>query len=102
MGKTADNMTHNKALTLRDALTKLLNLDENEYYHVAIRQTYPTLDNDDWTVYLYGNRQYTNFLLELATLAKAISDIVVDIQAGVGSYDAGTTSPNVLTAITLH
>lgn len=95
-------MTHSKALTLRNALATLLNLDENNIYHVAIRQTYPALDIDDWTVYLYGNRQYTMFLLELATLAKALSDIVNDIQAGVGSYDAGTTSPDVRTAITLH
>ena len=83
-------------------MTTLLNLDENDYYHVAIRQTYPALDTDDWTVYLYGNRQYTTFLLELATFAKALSNIVNDIQAGVGSYDAGTTSPDVRTAITLN
>lgn len=95
-------MTHSKALKMRSALTTLLSLDENDYYHVAIRQTYPALDTDDWTVYLYGNRQYTMFLLELATFAKALSDIVDDIQAGVGSYEAGTTSPDVRTAITLH
>lgn len=95
-------MTHSKALTLRNALSTLLMLDKNDYYHVAIRQTYTALDVDDWTVYLYGNRQYTMFLLELATFAKALSDIVDDIQAGVGSYDAGTTSPDVRTAITLH
>lgn len=95
-------MTHSKALTLRNALGSLLMLDKNDYYHVAIHQTYPALDIDDWTVYLYGNRQYSSFLLELASLAKALSDIVIDIQAGVGSYDAGTTSPDVRTAITLH
>ena len=95
-------MTHSKALTLRNALATLLNLDKNDYYHVAIRQTYTALDVDDWTVYLYGNRQYTMFLLELATFAKVLSDIVDDIQAGVGSYDAGTISPDVRTAITLH
>ena len=95
-------MTHSKALTLRNALSILLMLDKNDYYHVAIRQTYPALDTDDWTVYLYGNRQYTMFLLELATFAKALSDIVDDIQAGVGSYDAGTTSPDVRIAITLN
>lgn len=95
-------MTHSYALRMRNALATLLNLDENDYYHVAIRQTYPVLDTDDWTVYLYGNRQYTMFLLELATLAKALSDINDNIQAGAGSYDAGTTSPDVRTAITLH
>lgn len=95
-------MTQSKALTLRSALGSLLMLDKNDYYHVAIRQIYPALDTDDWTVYLYGNRQYTMFLLELATFAKALSDIVDDIQAGVGSYDAGTTSHDVRTAITLH
>lgn len=95
-------MTHSKALNLRDVLGILLNLNENEGYHVAIGKTYTELDIDDWTVYLYGDYQYSNFLLELATLAKAISDMVVDIHAGVGSYDAGTTSPDVRTAITLH
>ena len=95
-------MTHSKALTLRNALAKLLILDKNDHYHVAISESYPALDIDDWTVYLYGNRQYTMFLLELATFAKALSDIVDDIQAGVGSYDAGTISPDVRTAITLH
>lgn len=95
-------MTHSKALIMRNALATLLNLDENNYYHVAIRQTYPARDIDDWTVFLYGNHEYTMFLLELATLAKALSDIVINIQAGVGSYDAGTTSPDVRTAITLH
>lgn len=95
-------MTHSKALTLRGTLATLFNLDANEYYHVAICKTYTQLDVDDWTVYLYGNYQYSSLLLELATFAKALSDIVVDIHAGVGSYDAGTTTPDVRTAITLH
>lgn len=95
-------MTHSKALNLRDVLGILLNLNENVAYHVAIGKTYSELDIDDWTVYLYGDYKYSSFLLELATLAKAISDIVVDLHAGVGSYDAGTTTPDVRTAITLH
>ena len=95
-------MTHSKALNLRDVLGILLNLNVNVTYHVAIGKTYSELDIDDWTVYLYGDYKYSSFLLELATLAKAISDIVVDLHAGVGSYDAVTTSPDVRTAITLH
>jgi hypothetical protein len=95
-------MTHSKALTLRNVLTTLLNLDENDHLHVAIGKTYAVLDVDNWTVYLYGDYQYSNFLIELSAIAKAISDIVTDIHAGVGSYDAGTTSPEVRTAITLH
>lgn len=95
-------MTHSKALTLRNALATLLILDENDFYHVAIHQTYPNLEIDDWTVYLYGDHKYSGFLLELATFAKALSDIVIDIHAGVGSYDAGTTTPDVRIAITLH
>lgn len=95
-------MTHSKALTLRGALATLLNLDENVFYHVAIRKTYTELDIDDWTVCLYGDHKYSSFLLELATLAKVISEIVVDIHAGVDNYDAGTTTPDVRTAITLH
>lgn len=95
-------MTQSKALTLRSALATLLILDENDFYHVAIHQTYPNLEIDDWTVYLYGDHKYSGFLLELATFAKALSDIVIDIHAGVGSYDAGTTTPDVRTAITLH
>ena len=95
-------MTHSKALTLRNALTTLLNLDVNDHLHVAIGKTYSVLDVDDWTVYLYCNHQYSGFLLELATFAKALSDIVIDIHAGVGSYDAGTTTPDVRTAIKLH
>lgn len=95
-------MTHSKALNLRDVLGILLNLNENVAYHVAIGKTYSKLDIDDWTIYLYGDNKYSSFLLELATLAKFISDIVVDLHAGVGSYDAGTTSPDVRTAITLH
>lgn len=95
-------MTHSKALNLRDVLGILLNLNENVAYHVAIGKTYSELDIDDWTVYLYGDYKYSSFLLELATLAKVISDIVVDLHAGVGSYDAGTTTPDVRTAITLH
>lgn len=95
-------MTHSKALTLRNALATLLNLDANDYLHVAIGKTYSVLEVDDWTVYLYGDYQYSSCLLELASIAKALSDIVVDIHAGVGIYDAGTTSPDVRTAITLH
>ena len=95
-------MTHSKALTLRNALTTLLNLDVNDHLHVAIGKTYSVLDVDDWTVYLYGDYQYSNFLIELSAIAKAISDIVNDIYAGVGSYDAGTTSPDARIAITLH
>lgn len=87
---------------MREVLATLLNLDKNIAYHVAIGKTYSELDIDDWTVYLYGDYKYSSFLLELASLAKAISDIVIDIQAGVSSYDAGTTSPDVRTAITLH
>ena len=95
-------MTHSKALTLRNALTTLLNLDVNDHLHVAIGKIYSVLNVDDWTVYLYGDYQYSNFLIELATIANAISNIVADIHSGIGIYDAGTTSPDVRTAITLH
>lgn len=95
-------MTHTEALKYRDVLDWLFNQSEPITLHVAIRKTYPSLDQDDWTVYVFANHKNSLFLLDAARLLSIIADICTSYHASTGEYDAGTTEPDIRTAITLH
>ena len=95
-------MTHTEALKYRDVLDWLLNQSEPITLHVAIGKTYPALDCDEWTVYVFADHKNSTFLLDAARLLSIIADINNSYHASTGEYDAGTTSPDVRTAITLH
>lgn len=95
-------MTHTKALELRDILNYLFTLGNNQYYFVAIRKTYPTIDSSEWEVCLYGGVKDSSFLIDLGTLAKAIDSIVPQFRAYVGTYDAGTTSEDLRTCFIIR
>lgn len=95
-------MTHTEALKYRDVLDWLFNQSEPITLHVAIGKTYPALDCDEWTVYVFADHKNSTFLLDAARLLSIIADINNSYHASTGEYDAGTTSPDVRTAITLH
>ena len=94
-------MTHTEALKYRDVLDWLFNQSEPITLHVAIGKTYPALDFDEWTVYVFADHKNSTFLLDAARLLSTIADINNRCHASTGEYDAGTTSPDVRTAITL-
>lgn len=95
-------MTRYDALRIRGFLTWLFNKDEERFLYAAIAKTYKQVDADDWTVYIYGDNEESIFLVEAATLCNALENIFSSYHASIGHYDAGTTSPDVRTAITLH
>ena len=95
-------MTQQQALKYRNVLAWLFNQSEPITLHVAIEKTFSTLDVDEWTVYVYANHKNSCFLLDAARLLSVISDISNGYTASTGQYDAGTTEPDIRTAITLH
>ena len=95
-------MTHKLALQLRNTLHTLFTMNEIQCYFVAIRKQYPHLDTDDWEVCLYGSTEHSLFLINMATLANALADIVVSLHAGVSTYDAGTTETDERVCITIR
>ena len=95
-------MTHTEALKYRDVLDWLFNQSEPITLHVAIGKTYPSLDCDEWTVYVFSDHKNSTFLLDAARLLSIIADINNSYIASTGEYDAGTTETDIRTAITLH
>ena len=95
-------MTQKLALQLRNTLHTLFTMNETQCYYVAIRKQYPHLDTDDWELCLYGSTEHSLFLINLATLANALAEIVVSLHASVGTSDAGTTEPDERVCITIH
>lgn len=95
-------MTHTAALKYRDVLDWLFNQSEPITLHVAIGKTYPALDCDEWTVYVFADHKNSTFLLDAARLLSIIADINHSYHASTGEYDAGTTETDIRTAITLH
>lgn len=95
-------MTHELALKLRDTFHVLFTMSEPQVYFVAIRKTYPRLDDDNWEVCLYGATNLSSFLLPLGTLAHTLDRMIPELIAGIDTYDAGTTEPDKRTCITLH
>ena len=95
-------MTHTEALKYRDVLDWLFNQSEPITLHVAIGKTYPALDCDEWTVYVFADHKNSTFLLDAARLLSIIAYINNSFQASTGEYDAGTTETDIRIAITLH
>lgn len=95
-------MIQKDALKVRGFLSWLFDKDPQPYLHVAIKKTHSSLDVDDWTVYIYGNHKESSFIIEAATLCKALEDMRVDFQASIGHYDAGTTEPDIRCAAILR
>ena len=95
-------MTHDLALRMRNLFQKLFDQNETDCYYCAIRRTYETFDDGDYTLCLYGNTEYSIFLIELASLAQALDSICNKLHAGVGTYNKGTTEEDIVTCITLH
>lgn len=102
MGKTADIMTHELALQLRNTFHAIFTLTEPQVYFAAIRKTYPNLDDDDWELCLYGKHSQSVFLLPLATLGHTLDSMIPELIAGIDNYDAGTTEEDLRACITLH
>lgn len=102
MGQTAEIMTHELALKLRDMLDTLFTLSKTQCYYVAIRKTYPALNDEDWEVCLYCAYRHSTFLLPLATLAHTLDSMIPELNAGIDTYDVGTTDEDKRTCITLH
>lgn len=95
-------MKHIVALKYRNVLHWLFNQSEPITLHVAIGKTYPALDCDEWTVYVFADHKNSTFLLDAARLLSIIADICTSCHASTGEYDAGTTETDIRTAITLH
>lgn len=95
-------MTHELALKMRNTFHALFTLSEPQVYFVAIRKTYPKLDDEDWEVCLYGKYSQSVFLLPLATLGHTIDRMIPELHAGIDNYDAGTTEKDIRACITLH
>lgn len=95
-------MTHELALKLRNTFDAIFKMSEPQVYFVAIRKTYPRLDDDNWEVCLYGHTNLSSFLLPLGTLAHTLDRMIPELLAGIATYDAGTTEPDKRTCITLH
>lgn len=87
---------------MRNLLQTLFDENETDAYYCAIRKTYPSLDDEDYTLCLYGNIKHSLFLVNLAALANAMECICTKMHAGVSEYDRGTTESNIVTCITLH
>lgn len=102
MGKTAENMTHKKALEMRKFLDGLFSNKSLQVYFVAIKKTYYVLPTDDWSVFLYGQHKKSSFLVELATLAHAIETISDELHTRISTYDAGTTEPDERVAVEIY
>lgn len=102
MGETADIMTRKDALKIRSFLAWLLEKDENQYHYVAIAKTHKWVDDDDWSVFIYGNHEETSFTVDGALLFKALENIVISFSSKIGHYDAGTTKPDIRCAAILR
>lgn len=102
MGKTAENMTHQKALEMRNFLDGLFSKKGLQVYFVAIKKTYEVLPTNDWSVFLYGPNKHSSFLVELATLAHAIETISDELYTRISEYDAGTTEPDKRVAVEIY
>ena len=87
---------------MRNLLQTLFDQNETECYHCAIRRTYETIDDGDYTLCLYGNTELSIFLVELGSLAGALASICIKLHAGLGTYNKGTTEENIVTCITLR
>ena len=95
-------MTHELALKLRDTLHTLFTLSGTQHYYVAIRKTYPALHDEDWEVCLYGQYDLSTFLLPLGALGNLLDKMIPELNAGIDTYDAGTTEEDKRTCITIH
>lgn len=95
-------MKHKDALKVRGFLSWLFDKEPQPYLHVAIKKTHYSLDEDDWTVYIYGDNKESSFVVGAATLCKALEDMRVDFIASIRHYDAGTTEPDIRCAATLQ
>ena len=95
-------MTRNDALKIRNFLSWIFDKEEKQYLHAAIAKSYPSLDVDEWTIYVYGDHQESSFVVEAATLFKALDCICSSFQSSIGHYDAGTTEPDIRCAATLR
>ena len=87
---------------MRNLLQTLFDQNETDCYHCAIRRTYETIDDGDYTLCLYGNVNYSIFLINLATLVQGLESVCNKLHAGLGTYDKGTTEEEIVTCITLH
>lgn len=94
MGKTAENMTHKKALEMRKFFDGLFSEHDPQVYFVAIKKTYYVIDTDDWSVFLYAEHKESSFLIELSALAHAMDSICCNLHTRISKYDAGTTEPD--------
>lgn len=95
-------MTQDLALRMRNLLQTLFDQNETKCYHCAIRRTYQTIDDGDYTLYLYGNTEHSLFLIGLATLAQGLESVCTKLHAGLGTYNKGTTEEDIVTCITLR
>lgn len=102
MGKTAENMTHKQALSMRNFFDGLFSENELRTYSVAIKKTYFVIDTDDWSVFLYAENKDSSFLIELAALAYALESICNNLLSRISKYDAGTTEPDVRIAVEIY
>lgn len=102
MGKTAENMTHKQALSMRNFLDGLFSEHKTQFYFVAIKKTYYVIDTDDWSVFLYAEHKESSFLIELAALAHALESISNNLHSRIKTYDAGTTERDERVAVEIY
>lgn len=95
-------MTRNDALKIRSFLAWLFEKDETKYLKVAIAKTYKWSDDDDWTVFIYGNHEESSFTVDGAVFFKAMECFVNSFNSKIGHYDAGTTEPDIRCAAILR
>ena len=95
-------MTRYDALKIRGFLNWLFNKEEESYLHAEIAKTYPHIDADDWTVYIYANQKESSFLVDAALLCNALVVNCCSYRAAIGHYDAGTIEPDVRCAAILR
>lgn len=102
MGKTAKIMTKLLALQIRNTLDAIFSMNGANYRHVAIKPLYPDTNNKEWGVYMYANTCHSSFLADMATLAKGLESCSSDLACRIDEYDAGTTEPDIRTAVLLY
>lgn len=102
MGKTAENMTHKQALSMRNFFDGLFSENELRTYFVAIKKTYYVIDTDDWSVFLYAEHKESSFLIELSALAHAMDSICCNLHTRISKYDAGTTERDERVAVEIY
>lgn len=102
MGKTAEHMTHQKALDMRNFFDRLFTEKKTQVYFVAIRKTYFVLPIDDWSVFLFAEHKTSSFLIELTALAHALESISDSLHTRISTYDAGTTERDERIAVEIY